>query len=99
MGVKKLEACDNWQSNGLENRCSEMDWGFESLCFRNAFLAQLVEHEICNFGVVGSRPIEGSKILSYGVMVARQVLVLLVCVQIAEGQHDLSSEGAHLTTT
>lgn len=28
-------------------------------------------------------------------MVARQILVLLVCVQIAEGQHDLSSEGAH----
>lgn len=38
-------------------------------------------------------------LLSLGVMVARQILVLLVCVQIAEGQHDLSSEGAHLTTT
>ena len=32
-----------------------------------AFLAQLAEHEICNFAVVGSIPTEGSKIRRYEV--------------------------------
>lgn len=29
--VLNTGSCDNWQSDGLENRCPEMDSGFESL--------------------------------------------------------------------
>ena len=34
-----VESCDNWQSDGLENRCSEMDSGFESLALRQPLMA------------------------------------------------------------